>query len=170
MRQRKQYRDQQKKRCNAEHCLEEENKCERHGAAAAHPMPVAIRGVKDGEGYENVCHHAMGKLHGEVVIEEIEPRRMKQQQMLTRRNERTVNQWPGVVDKTGFKPGDEPTERNLSKQENEYRCGARTKPPRSSPHSTGGSRRREQACRPDNGSQNEARHEEMDGQTFLRNI
>src|ERR1700730_19269947 len=92
-------------------------------------MPRAIRGVKRAHGHENVRHHAMGKLHGKVIVEEIEPSGRKQEQMLTRRNERTVNQWPGIVDKTRFEPGDEPTKRNLSEQEDQYRYCAHGKPP-----------------------------------------
>src|SRR5438067_1542424 len=91
MRECQQQRHVQKKRRNAEHSLKKENKCERGSAAAAYAVPRAIRSVDRGQCHENICQHTVGKLNREGVIEEVEPRRMQQKQMLTPRNERTVN-------------------------------------------------------------------------------
>src|SRR5581483_12337051 len=98
MRKRQQDRYMPEQRQNTERCLQQQHPKKNQSAGATMSVIGTIASVERCQGKQQVGNHAMGKLHCEVIFEQVEPCRLKEQQVLAARNQCTVDRWPCVVD------------------------------------------------------------------------
>ncbi len=64
----------------------------------------------------SIGDHAVLKLHGERILEEIAPGRFDEPQPFRRRHESAIDRRPGIVDETSIKTGDQRAEIDLKQQ------------------------------------------------------
>ena len=82
VRQGKQYRYVRQERCDAQRRLQQEHTGERDRAGTAGAVVRAVGGMQYRKRDQQIGDHPVHELHREVIIDEIQPGRMEQQQVL----------------------------------------------------------------------------------------
>src|SRR6266511_1413560 len=123
---RKQNRHMPEKGENAERRLQQQHASESDRAGTTIIAVSAIGGMENCQSQEQIGNHAMGELHREMIVEQVNPPRLQKEQVLAAWDQCTVDEGPGIVDKAGLEPRYQAAERDLQDQqaENCY-CGGR---------------------------------------------
>ena len=130
MRERERDRRLFEQRDDAERGLQRHRAGQDQGAGSFAPRAPGVVSMEHGREPDHIGHHAMIELNGERVLEEIAPGRLQEQQMRGGRDERAVDQRPGVVDQPGIEPGDQRAEINLQQHEHRDRQRGEAQPRR----------------------------------------
>jgi len=121
--------------------------------------------VQERQGAEPIGHHAVIKLNGERILEEVAPPRRVEPQPRRVRHEVAIDERPGVVDQTGAQPRHQRSEIDLYERERDERRRRDPNAPRRLLRVAAGPLRG-----PHQRGQDQAGKEEMRRQPILRDL